>query len=112
MYRYTGKEQSVVVKPKAAPVMVRRQLPEKLERILNGVCERHDVTDFDVLGKSRLKRIVQARREMIAIMYFKLGYDHYRIAHLLQMDRTSVLHHLGMRKKSTVKYPHLRIMYQ
>lgn len=93
-------------------VMVRRRLPERAERILKGVCERHDVTDFDVLGKSRLKRIVQARRELIAIMHFKLGYDHYRIAHTLQMDRTSVLHHLGVRKKSTVKYPHLRIMYQ
>lgn len=112
MYRYTGKEQTVVVKPLPTPIMARKKLSDRVESVLKGVCERHSLTDFDVLGKSRLKEIVEARRELIAILHFKLNYNHYTIARLLNLDRTSVLHHLGMRKKSPVKYPHLRIMYQ
>ncbi len=112
MYRMTGREQRVSYPPSPKPIQMRRKLSDRAEDVLRDVCERHGVDDFDVVGKSRLKEIVSARREFIAIMHFKHGYDHYQIANLLNLDRTSVLHHLGIRKASKVSYPHLRNLYR
>ena len=83
-------------------------LPKGVKPAMSRVRRNHKVSAEDVFGKSRLKHIVAARREFIQLLHFKYGYDHYTIAHILNLDRTSVLHHLGMRKKSPVSYPHLR----
>lgn len=112
MYRMTGREQHVTYTPSPKPVQMRRKLSDRAEAVLKDVCERHGLNDFDVIGKSRLKEIVRARREFIAIMHFRHGYDHYQIAGMLNLDRTSVLHHLGVRKASKVSYPHLRNVFQ
>lgn len=86
-------------------------MPKGVKPAMSKVRRNHKVSAEDVFGKSRVKHIVAARREFIALLYFKYGYDHYTIAHILNLDRTSVLHHLGMRKKSPVSYPHLRKLH-
>lgn len=40
-----------------------------LKQILKDVCERHDVSEDDVRGPSRLKYIANARHEFCAIAY-------------------------------------------
>jgi chromosomal replication initiation ATPase DnaA len=97
----------------AMPIKVPKGLvmPKGVKPAMSKVRRKHGVSAEDVFGKSRLKNIVAARREFIALLYFKYGYDHYTIAHILQMDRTSVLHHLGMRRNSPVSYTHLKSLH-
>lgn len=86
-------------------------MPKGVRHAMSAVCKKHRVSSEDIFGKSRLKHIVAARREVIAILHFKYGYDHYMIAHILGIDRTSVMHHLGTRKSSHVDYEHLRSVH-
>lgn len=87
-------------------------LPENLGKIMKTVCKRHDVLPYHVLSGSRSRGVVDARREFIAIMHFKYLYTVEHIAIIMKLDRTSVLHHLGMRKHSKVVYADLRDQYR
>jgi chromosomal replication initiation ATPase DnaA len=97
----------------AMPIKVPKGLvmPKGVKPAMDRVRRRHKVSAHDVFGKSRLKHIVAARREFINLLYFKYNYDPYSIAHILDLDHTSVRHHLGMRKPSKVKYGDLKKMY-
>lgn len=87
-------------------------LPENLGKIMKAVCKRHDVLPYHVLSGSRSRGVVDARREFIAIMHFKYRYTPEDISQIMKLDRTSVLHHLGMRKHSKVAYADLRDQYR
>jgi len=87
-------------------------LPENLGKIMKDVCKRHDVLPYHVLSGSRPRAVVEARREFIAILHFKYRYTVEDIAQIMKLDRTSVLHHLGMRKNSKVAYSTLREQYR
>lgn len=112
MYRMTGNEQCVSYTPIPKPIQMRRRLPDRVEVILMDICGRYGVSDIDVMGKSRLRPIVRARREFLRTLHFKIGYSFSRIAYLTHLDLTSVLHHLGMRKSSKIKYEDLKKFYQ
>ena len=87
-------------------------LPENLGKIMKAICKRHDVLPYHVLSGSRSRPVVDARREFIAVMHFKYRYTAEDIAVIMKLDRTSVLHHLGMRKHSKVDYKTLRDQYR
>jgi DNA-binding CsgD family transcriptional regulator len=96
------------------PIIVNEayMLPDRLGSVMSDVCERHFVHPRHVLSGSREAKVVDARREFIAILHFRYRYLPKEIAALLNMDRTSVNHHLGMRRASKVKYDHLKSLYR
>lgn len=87
-------------------------LPDRLGSVMSDVCDKHFVQPRHVLSGSREAKVVNARREFIAILHFRFRYLPKEIAALLNMDRTSVNHHLGLRRASKVKYDHLKSIYQ
>lgn len=95
------------------PVVMVEQtlLPDKLGTVMAEVCDKHLVHPNHVLGKSRDQKVVQARREFIAILHFRYRYLPEEIARLMDMDRTSVNYHLGKLKSRRAVYAHLKSQY-
>lgn len=87
------------------------ELPGDVGETLNKACLNHRVQPYEVMGKSRDKRVVSARREFIEMMHFRLRFYPNEIAFVLGMDVTSVKHHLGLRKPSKIKYDDLKKLY-
>lgn len=112
MYCMKSNEQRIAYTDSVKPVHVRRRFPDRAENALMDISMRFNVSDMDIVGKSRLRPTVKARQEFLRTLHFKFGYSFSYIAHLMQLDLTSVLHHLGMRKTSKVKYDHLKSVYQ
>lgn len=95
------------------PVVMVEQtiLPDTLGTVMQEICEKYFVKPHHILGKSRDRQVVNARREFIAILHFRYRYLAGEIAELMDMDRTSVNHHLGKLKTSTVNYELLKSQY-
>lgn len=79
-------------------------LSEKLLAVEKEVVEKFNVDIHDVYGKSRRRHLVEARRHFIKLLHHRMRWGAGRIAQALDIDRTSVLHHLGLRKASKTKY--------
>lgn len=88
------------------------EFPGDVGETLNEVCFNHRVQPYEVMGKSRDKRVVAARREFIEKMHFRLRFYPHEIAFVLGLDVTSVKHHLGLRRTSLIPYDHLKSIYQ
>lgn len=97
---------AVMKKPIVQPKVVK--VPMQIGEILSEVSARHNCTPEDILGCSRLKHIVNARKEFACMMHFKRMYTPSRIAIIMNMDHTSVKHMLGLRKASKDSYQSLR----
>jgi chromosomal replication initiation ATPase DnaA len=52
----------------------------------------------------RIKPVVIARREMMNLIHKEMNWSPGRIAQYFGQDISTVQHHLGLRKKSKVKY--------
>lgn len=76
--------------------------------LLDTICAQYHTTPDEVLSKSRLKNISQARSEFVATLHFKHGYTIPRLSYLMNLDITSVRHMLGLRAKSKVTYADLK----
>lgn len=76
----------------------------KMDEIKRTVTQRHGVSIEDIFSRSRVKHLVAARREFIQRLHHEMRWNADRIAAHLQVDRSTVNHHLGLRRTSSVKY--------
>lgn len=76
--------------------------------ILEKVATDNGMTPDDIMGKQRTKEIAKARAEFICILHFRYKYVPSRLAHMMNMDLTSIKHILGLRKASKEDYSTLR----
>ena len=76
----------------------------KMDDIKRTVTQKHGVSIEDIFSRSRVKHLVVARREFIQRLHHEMRWNADRIAAHLQIDRTTVNHHLGLRRTSSVKY--------
>lgn len=83
-------------------------IPGSIGSVLKRICAKHGTIPDEVLSKSRSRNIVDARREFICTLHFKHMYSSGRLAHMLNMDLTSIKHYIGERKKSQEPYEVLR----
>lgn len=80
--------------------------------ILQSVAIKHDMLPDDIMGKQRTKEVAKARAEFVCILHFKYQYAPARLAHMMNMDLTSIKHILGLRKASKEDYSTLRERYK
>ena len=86
--------------PSGRPMII----SEKLLAAEQEVIDKHGVDIHDVYGSSRIRHLVLARRDLIKLLHHKVHWGPSRIAEALNLDRTSVMHHLGLRKSSKTTY--------
>lgn len=58
---------------------------------MKAVCNEFDVTEWDVLGPSRVRAIVEARQTMAFILIEKFGYTMNKAAHFLNRDHSTIV---------------------
>jgi len=87
-----------------APVQVPVYTSHKMDDIKRRIFQKHGVSVWDMFQRSRVKNIVAARRDFIKLLHHELRWNPDRIAAHLQMDRSTINHHLGLRRTSKVKY--------
>ena len=85
--------------PPPSPMLV----TTKVKMVVGEMCAKYGITENDIFSRRRRPEIVAAKREMMRKMYHDLKWDEYKIARAINMDRTTVLHHLGFRRSSKVK---------
>jgi hypothetical protein len=76
----------------------------KMDDIKRDVTRKHGVSVEDIFSRSRVKHLVAARREFIQRLHHEMRWNATRIATHLQMDITTINHHLGLRRTSKVEY--------
>lgn len=67
---------------------------DALNEIIEYICHMNGITYTQLTDKTRKQAIVQARRELIWVLY-KLGYKKVTIAYVLKCDHSTILHHLA-----------------
>lgn len=87
-------------------------LPDSIGSVLKDVALKHDLTPDELMSKNRTTAIVKARSDFIRTMHFKYRYGVYELADMMVMDRTSIMHVLGLRKNSKEDYSTLRDRYK
>lgn len=108
------KDKSVATSPveEFMDQLVVKKKPKFIEgsigELLDTICAQYHTTPDEVLSKSRLKNISQARADFVATLHFKYGYAMPRISYLMSMDITSIRYMLGLRTKSKVTYADLK----
>lgn len=91
----------LVAKPiSAAPVFI----GERVSKAIDLVSAKHSTNRNEIFSRRRDKPIVSARRDLMKIMYHEFNWSAQRIANYLKMDISTVQYHIGLRKKSKVKY--------
>jgi hypothetical protein len=85
---------------KVAPKII----SEKGNALIEQVMKEYGVTREQLFSSSRVKPIITARRHLMSLMHDKLNWNAQRIAHFMDIDRTTVCHHIGLRRSSVVKY--------
>ena len=91
--------------PRAAPKLI----SDKGNALIEQVMAEYGVTREQLFSSSRVKPIITARRHLMALMHDKLNWNPQRIAHFMGVDRTTVSHHIGLRRSSLVKYGSFRM---
>jgi chromosomal replication initiation ATPase DnaA len=84
-------------------------ISEKGDALIKQVMEEYGVTREQLFSSSRVKPIITARRHLMTLMHDKLGWNAQRIGHFMGVDRTTVSHHIGLRRSSVVKYGSFRM---
>ena len=96
---------SAPVVPPAPEVKVAPKIiSEKGNALIKQVMDEYGVTRDELFSSSRVKPIITARRHLMSLMHDKLNWNAQRIAHFMGVDRTTVSHHIGLRRSSVVKY--------
>lgn len=96
---------SAPVAPPAPEVRVAPKIiSEKGNALIKQVMDEYGVTREQLFSSSRVKPIITARRHLMSLMHDKLNWNAGRIAHFMGVDRTTVSHHIGLRRSSIVKY--------
>lgn len=72
--------------------------------LIKQVMAEYGVTREQLFSSSRVKPIITARRHLMSLMHDHLNWNPQRIAHFMGVDRTTVSHHIGLRRSSIVKY--------
>ena len=67
--------------------------PIALNEVLDVVCRITQIHKDDILGTSRLAKIVEARKLVIIILY-QYGYGVYDIGVMLNRDHSTIFHHV------------------
>ena len=80
--------------------------------VLEKVATDNGMTPDEIMGKQRTKAIAKARAEFICTLHFRYKYVPARLAHMMNMDLTSIKHILGLRKASKEDYSTLRERYK
>lgn len=91
------------------PPVAPKIISDKGNALIEQVMAEYDVTREQLFSSSRAKPIVTARRHLMALMHDKLNWNPQRIAHFMGVDRTTVSHHIGLRRSSLVKYGSFRM---
>lgn len=95
------KYELLVAKPiTAAPVFI----SDRVNKAIDRVSEKHFTNRAELFSRRRDKPIVSARRDLMKIMYHEMNWTAQRIASYFKMDISTVQYHVGLRKKSKVKY--------
>ena len=90
---------------KVAPKII----SEKGNALIEQVMKEYGVTREQLFSSSRVKPIITARRHLMSLMHDQLNWNPQRIAHFMGVDRTTVSHHIGLRRSSLVKYGSFRM---
>jgi len=95
-----------VVENDPPPVEPKKLLPEEFmatnpaktfanaQRLIATVCHKHNLEIREIFGCSRLKPVVAARREACWWIIRRLKFSYYASKDIMQMDHTSVMHHV------------------
>lgn len=89
-----------------------RILPNSVGSVLKEVAERHGFTPDELMAKQRTMEVVRARNEFIRTMYFKYQYTAHELAHMMNMDVTTIKYTVGLLKRSKESYSTLRDRYK
>ena len=84
----------------AAPTFI----SERVSKAIDLVLEKHCTNRNELFSRRRDKPIVSARRDLMRIMYHEMHWSAQRIANYFKMDISTIQYHIGLRKKSKVKY--------
>ena len=104
---YTPKFEWPVIKepePKKEVKQPPKIISEKGNALIKQVMDEYGVTREQLFSSSRVKPIITARRHLMSLMHDHLNWNAARIAHFMGVDRTTVCHHIGLRRSSVVKY--------
>lgn len=61
-------------------------------KVLDAVCDVHNITIYDILGTRRSRAIVDARTQAMAIFYVYLFYAYSRTGKIFAKDHSTVIH--------------------
>lgn len=89
-----------------------RILPDTIGSVLKSVAGKNGLTPDEVMGKQRTLAVVKARNDFVRTMHFKHQYSAYELAHMMNMDVTSIKYILGLLKRSKESYSTLRDRYK
>lgn len=83
---------------------------EDVANALEATLKEHPhISRDEILGEARFAPIMDARRMFAAELHFNYGWHPHQIAKVLGRDRTSVMHLIGLRATSKVKYATLKV---
>lgn len=90
--------------PSPTPKRLASYSETKIQQIQKEICDKYGVEMNLIFSASRVQKVVMARRELIHALHHRLFWNADQISKYMDMDRTSVSYHLGLRKKSVVDY--------
>lgn len=99
----------IEIAPPPPPRVAPKLISDKGNALIEQVMAEYGVTREQLFSSSRVKPIITARRHLMALMHDKLNWNPQRIAHFMGVDRTTVSHHIGLRRSSLVKYGSFRM---
>jgi chromosomal replication initiation ATPase DnaA len=76
---------------------------ERIQRMIDEVCLRHLIDKSELLGSSRYRKAVKARRDVI-VKLDAMGLSSVRIGQIVNRDHTSVLALLGRLTSKKAKW--------
>jgi chromosomal replication initiation ATPase DnaA len=72
---------------------------EKNIAAIDVIAQEHGYTADDIIGKSKLKTLVKARRQCVVMLRNK-GYSTTEIGRIMQRDHSTICHALNMSKEA------------
>lgn len=73
-------------------------------RVLNECLREFDVSEEEFYGRSRIKKIVRARRFASFIMFHFCGWSFVKLSKFVERDRTNMMHHVRVLEKELYVY--------
>lgn len=73
-------------------------------RVLNECLREFDVNEEEFYGRSRIKKIVRARRFAGFILFHFCGWSFVKLSKFVERDRTNMMHHVRVLEKELLVY--------